>query len=69
MIPVALAPGAERDLIRLADFLSQKNRRAADGAVVAINQAILSLSEFPERGPWSRTSMRVLSRGIQGGRV
>ena len=47
---VKVAPQAERDLGRLASFLAPKNPPAAKAAVIAMQDAILSLSEFPERG-------------------
>jgi plasmid stabilization system protein ParE len=48
--PVRLTPAAERDLLRLVDFLIEKNPRAADRAAAAIDAAIRSLDQFSDRG-------------------
>jgi plasmid stabilization system protein ParE len=47
---VRLLPAAEQDLLRLVDFLVDKNPAAAARAGSAIERGILSLSKFPERG-------------------
>jgi len=41
---------AQRDLIRLHDFLSSKNREAAKRAIKAIRQGVKILASHPEIG-------------------
>lgn len=58
---VQLTNAARRDLLRLADFLAHKSRRAALGATEAIISALDSLREFPERAsPAPSAEHRVL---------
>ena len=47
---VLLLPEAEQDLLRLEDFLIERAPRAALRASALISDAVLSLSELPERG-------------------
>lgn len=54
MRPVRLLPGAERDLVRLEDFLLSKSERAGRAAGAAIRRALIDLSQFPYQGPETR---------------
>jgi plasmid stabilization system protein ParE len=47
---VRLSKQAERDLVGLVDFLRDASPRAADAAYAAIEEALLSLAELPNRG-------------------
>jgi plasmid stabilization system protein ParE len=47
---VRLSRSARDDIDRLTDFLQGKSERAAARAAQAITEAVLSLSEFSERG-------------------
>jgi len=47
---VLVLPAARIDIHRLADFLVEKNPRAAEAATGAIVAALRTLSEFAERG-------------------
>ena len=48
---VRLSAAARSDLIRLADFLAERNPRAAVRASQVISTAVLSLSILSERAP------------------
>lgn len=48
---VVLAPSARRDLIRLGDFLIDKNPRAALRAVSTIEAALRDLAVYPASHP------------------
>ncbi|MFQ5563654.1 MAG: type II toxin-antitoxin system RelE/ParE family toxin [Parvularculaceae bacterium] len=63
---VFLRPAAERDLLRLAEFVIEKNPKAASEIQAELRRAILSLGEFGERGrPGPRDDMRelIVSKG------
>ncbi|HEX4195935.1 MAG TPA: type II toxin-antitoxin system RelE/ParE family toxin [Caulobacteraceae bacterium] len=47
---VRLTPGADRDLLRLVDFLVEKSPRSAVRAGDAIERGIRSLAQLAERG-------------------
>jgi plasmid stabilization system protein ParE len=47
---VRLTPGADRDLLRLVDFLGDKSPRSAVRAGEAIEGGVRSLAQFAERG-------------------
>jgi len=49
-VRVKVSGRATRDLERLRDWLAPKSPAAANRAITAISQAILSLSELPGRG-------------------
>lgn len=53
---VRLLPRSRRDLVRLADFLAERNPSVADTAIEAILLAIASLGEFAERGAPGRSA-------------
>jgi toxin ParE1/3/4 len=61
---VRLSRAARQDIDRLVDFLAGKSDRAAARAGDAITKAVLSLSEFSERGhpgrepPWRELIVR-----------
>lgn len=58
---VFLRPAAERDLLRLAEFIVEKNPEAASEIQAGLRHAILSLGDFSERGrPGPRDDMREL---------
>ncbi len=46
---VALTAEAERDLVRLAEFLARRNENAARGAGATIKTALRSLAHMPAR--------------------
>jgi len=48
---VRLSIEARQDLVRLADFLAERNPRAADRASQIISTAVISLSTLSERAP------------------
>lgn len=63
---VFLRPAAERDLLRLADFVVEKNPKAALEIQTELRRAILSLGELAERGRQGpREDMRelIVSKG------
>lgn len=47
---VRWTPGAAADLVRLHDFLADKNPRAAQAVAVALTNAPDKLKPFPRRG-------------------
>jgi plasmid stabilization system protein ParE len=47
---VRLSPAVRQDLLRLADFLGERNRSAALRSADLIEAAMLSLAEMPKRG-------------------
>ncbi len=58
---VRLVAAAQDDFSRLVDFLAERNLRAANEAARAISEAVLSLTEFSERGhPGKREGFREL---------
>lgn len=58
---VRLRPSAEADLLRLAEFIVEKNPRAATRLTDKLAQEIRSLAEFSERGrPSQREGFREL---------
>ena len=58
---VRLRPAAEADLYRLAEFIVEKNPRAALRLGETLRNAILSLDEMAERGrPGPRKDLREL---------
>jgi plasmid stabilization system protein ParE len=50
MIPIYRSPQYERDLAEIWNYIAQHNPDAADGAVLAIEQTIKLLGEFPRIG-------------------
>jgi toxin ParE1/3/4 len=50
MIPIFKSPQYEGDLAEIWDYIAQHNPVAADGAVMAIEQTIELLGEFPRIG-------------------
>jgi plasmid stabilization system protein ParE len=55
-VRLIVSAGAAADLVRLRDFLLDRNPRAAQRASAAIGNAIRSLDLFPERGRRSGAS-------------
>jgi len=51
---------ANRDVVRLTDFLAERNPKAALRANEALAEATLSLSEMPERGRLVAEGLREL---------
>lgn len=58
---LVVSPAAAADLVRLYEFLAEKNPTAAERASAALINAIESLDIFPERGrPSGRPNVREL---------
>ena len=58
--PVKLLTAANRDVVRLTDFLAERNPRAALRANDLLAASALSLSEMPERGRLVAEGLREL---------
>ena len=50
VVRVRLSPAAAADLLRLREFLAEKDEHAAQRAILAVLRAIRSLTTLPERG-------------------
>ena len=68
---ILVSPGAQRDLLRLSEFLAESAPQAAIQASEVVSAAILSLSEMPQRGMPGRLpgTRQIVVRFGQGGYV